>query len=151
VRLLTECASQGGNLLLDVGPRSDGTITPEEEAVLRGLGQWTHKHAEALYGTVAGIPKDYYYGPSLLNKQKNLLYLVCYDRPVDGVYVKGIRNEIKKVSVLGGPDLSWHRFMRADWANQPGILIADLPPAAVDPDATVIRIELDGPVSLTSQ
>jgi alpha-L-fucosidase len=148
VRLLTECASQGGNLLLDVGPRSDGTITPEEEAVLRGLGRWTHKNAEALYGSLAGIPKDYYYGPSLLNKERNVLYLVCYDRPVDGVYVKGINNEIKKVSVVGGPDLSWRRFMRAEWAHQPGILVVDLPAAAVDPDATVIRIELGGPISL---
>ncbi len=149
VRLLTECASQGGNLLLDVGPRSDGTITPEETAVLRGLGRWTHKNAEALYGTRSGIPKDYYYGPSMLNKERTVLYLVCYDRPVDGIYIKGIRNEIKRVSVLGGPVLPWRRFMKAEWAHQPGIVIADLPEAAMDPEATIVKVELDGPLSLT--
>jgi alpha-L-fucosidase len=151
VRLLTECASQGGNLLLDVGPRSDGTITPEETQVLLGLGRWTHKNAEALYGTTAGIPKDYYYGPSLLSKDRSVLYLVCYDRPADGVYVKGINNTIKRVSVVGGGELASRRFMQALWAKQPGILIIDLPAAAVDPDATVIKIELDGPLSLVGQ
>lgn len=148
VRLLTECASQGGNLLLDVGPRSDGTITPEEEAVLRGLGRWTHRNAEALYGTTAGIPKEYYYGPSMLNKARDVLYLVCYDRPTDGLYVKGINNTVKRASVLGGGELSQRRFMRAEWAHQPGIVIVDLPAEAVDPDATVVKLELDGPLSL---
>lgn len=151
VRLLTECASQGGNLLLDVGPRSDGTITPEQEQVLRGLGRWTHKNAEALYGTTAGIAKDYYYGPSLLSKGRNVLYLVCYDRPADGIYVKGIRNAVRRASVVGGGDLACRRFMKADWAKQPGILIVDLPAADVDPDATVVRLELDGPIDLTAE
>ena len=148
MRLLTECASQGGNLLLDVGPRSDGSITPEQEQILRGLGRWTQKNAEALYGTTGGIPKDYYYGPSLLNKARNILYLVCYDRPADGVYVKGIRNTIKRASVVGGSELTHRRFMKADWAQQPGIVIVDLPAGADDPDATVIKLELDGPIEL---
>lgn len=151
VRLLTECASQGGNLLLDVGPKSDGSITLEQEKVLRGLGRWTHKHAEALYGTVAGIPKDYFYGPSLLSQDRTALYLVCYDHPADGVYVKGIRNAIQRVSVVGGGELKYRRFMGAAWANQPGILIVDLPEAAMDPDATVIKVELEGPLTLVGR
>jgi alpha-L-fucosidase len=149
VRILTECASQGGNLLLDVGPRNDGTITPEEEAILRSLGTWTHKNAECLYGTTRGIPKDYYYGPSMLSKDRSVLYLVCYDRPVDGIYVKGIKNAVQRVSVLGGPDLVSHRFMRALWANQPGVLVIDVPESSIDPDATIVRIQLEGPLSLT--
>src|ERR1700690_2986829 len=150
VRMLTECASQGGNLLLDIGPRSDGTVTPEQEKILRGLGRWTHKNAEALYGTTAGIPKDYYYGPSMLNKARDALYLVCYDRPADGLYIKGIRNTVTRASVVGGGELSQRRFMRADWAGQPGIVIVDLPAAAADPDATVVKLELQGPIDLTS-
>jgi alpha-L-fucosidase len=150
VRLLTECASQGGNLLLDVGPRSDGTITPEQEKILRDLGRWTHRNAEALYGTTAGIPKDYYYGPSMLNKARDTLYLVCYDRPADGLYVKGVRNIVKRASVLGGGELAQRRFMGAAWASQPGIVIVDLPAEAADPDATVVKLELQGPIELTT-
>jgi hypothetical protein len=39
--------------------------------------------------------------------------------------------------------------MRADWAHQPGIVIVDLPAAAVDPDCTIVKLELDGPIQLT--
>jgi len=148
VRLLTECTSQGGNLLLDVGPRNDGTITPEEEKILRGLGRWTHKHGEAIYGTTAGIGKDYYYGPSMLNKARDVIYLVCYDRPADGLYIKGIRNAIKRASVVGGGELAFRRFMKVDWAREPGIVIVDLPPVAVDPEATVVKLELEGRLDL---
>ena len=74
--------------------------------------------------------------------------LICYDRPVDGLYVKGIRNTIKRASVVGGGDLACRRFMRAEWASQPGIAIIDLPAAAVDPDATVVKLELQGPLDL---
>jgi alpha-L-fucosidase len=148
VWLLTECASMGGNLLLDVGPRSDGTITREQEKILLGLGRWTHRHAEALYGTIAGVSKDYYYGPSMLSKDRTVLYLVCYDHPAGGVCVKGIRNTIKRVSVVGGGELKHHRFMEALWAGQPGILIIDLPGNGMDPDATVIKIELEGPLQM---
>ena len=38
--------------------------------------------------------------------------------------------------------------MQAEWAHQPGVLIADLPGAAVDPGATIVRIELDGALRL---
>ncbi len=41
--------------------------------------------------------------------------------------------------------------MEARWVNQPGILIIDLPETGMDPDATVIKIELDGPLSLVGQ
>ena len=103
-----------------------------------------------LYGTTAGIPKDYYYGPSLLNKSRDVLYLVCYDRPADGVYVKGVRNAVKRASVVGGGELVHRRFMKAEWAHQPGIVIIDLPAAAVDPEATIIKLELDGPIELVN-
>ena len=56
-----------------------------------------------------------------------MLYLVCYDHPHDGVYVKGIRNAIKRVSIVGGGELKHRRFMETLWADQPGILVIDIP------------------------
>jgi alpha-L-fucosidase len=85
----------------------------------------------------------------MLSKDRSVLYLVCYDRPADGIYVKGIKNTVQRVSVLGGPDLVSRRFMKAVWANQPGTLVIDVPESAIDPDATIVRIQLDGPLALT--
>lgn len=48
---LADIVSKNGNLLLNVGPKVDGTITEEQQAVLRGIGQWLKINGEAIYGT----------------------------------------------------------------------------------------------------
>jgi len=138
----------GGNLLLDIGPLSDGTIQPEQAAVLKGMGRWTKKHAEAVYGSIAGLPHGHFYGASTLNKAGNILFLFLFDRPCDSVAVKGIRNKVRRASIVGGPDLNQRFIGGAPWAGMPGVLWIDVPDTALDPDATVIKVELDGPLDL---
>jgi alpha-L-fucosidase len=65
----------GGNLLLDIGPKADGTITWEQTRLLKDLGRWTSKHAEAIYGSLAGLPAGHFYGPSTISKDSTILYL----------------------------------------------------------------------------
>lgn len=48
---LIDIVSKNGNLLLNVGPRSDGTITDEETQVLLGTGKWLDVNGEAIYST----------------------------------------------------------------------------------------------------
>jgi alpha-L-fucosidase len=151
VRMLAECSGMGGNLLLDIGPRSDGSIPDEDVAVLRGLGRWTHKHAEAIYGSVAGLPGGYFYGATTQNKARDVLYLICFDRPNGSVAVKGIRNDILRVSVVGGPELTSKKIGGAKWIGMPGVLWIDVPDAVLDPDATVIKVELKGPLDLAGE
>ena len=51
---LVEIASRGGNMLMNVGPRPDGTIQPEFQEVLRGVGRWLEVNGEGIYGTTYG-------------------------------------------------------------------------------------------------
>ena len=51
VRLLCTVTARGGNLLLCVGPRADGSLGPLHAARLRGLGEWLKLNGEAIYGT----------------------------------------------------------------------------------------------------
>lgn len=67
IDIFADCISKGGNLLLDIGPKADGTIPEEQEHILKELGRWTDKHKEAIYGTERGIPYDHYYGPTALS------------------------------------------------------------------------------------
>jgi len=48
---LVDIVSKNGNLLLNIGPRSDGTITDEETATLLQTGKWLELNGEAIYGT----------------------------------------------------------------------------------------------------
>ncbi|MBS1749222.1 MAG: alpha-L-fucosidase [Bacteroidetes bacterium] len=48
---LIDIVSKNGNLLLNIGPRSDGTITDEETQTLLGTGKWLDINGEAIYGS----------------------------------------------------------------------------------------------------
>ena len=51
VRTLVDVVSKNGTLLLNVGPKADGTIGPEDTAVLKAIGKWLKQNGEAIYGT----------------------------------------------------------------------------------------------------
>lgn len=60
IRQLVDMVSQNGNLLLNVGPKSDGTIPEEARSVLLQTGVWLKVNGEPIYGsrpfTVRGAP-----------------------------------------------------------------------------------------------
>ncbi|KAF2673742.1 glycoside hydrolase [Microthyrium microscopicum] len=51
VRLLVDIVSKNGNLLLDIGPKADGTIIEIMKLHLTNVGKWLSEHGEAIYGT----------------------------------------------------------------------------------------------------
>jgi alpha-L-fucosidase len=51
IHLLINCVAKGGNLLLNVGPRGDGTLCPMQVKRLRAVGAWLRVNGEAIYGT----------------------------------------------------------------------------------------------------
>jgi alpha-L-fucosidase len=49
--ILVDTASRGGNLLLDIGPKADGTIPVIMEQRLKEIGDWLKINGDAIYGT----------------------------------------------------------------------------------------------------
>lgn len=48
---LIEAVSKNGNLLLNVGPKGDGSIPDKDKEILRKIGEWLRKNGEAIYGS----------------------------------------------------------------------------------------------------
>lgn len=149
LRTFVDCLSNGGNLLLDIGPKEDGTIPEEQVAILKEFGRWTKKHKEAVYDTRAGIPAEHFQGYTTLNKAGDILYLYLPYKPNGVVEVKGLVNKVNRVWVVGnGAMLSYKVYNKNYWSDVPGNLYIDVPEQVQDSQITVLAVLLDGPVKL---
>lgn len=147
ITILSEVTGKGGNLLLDIGPKEDGTIPEEQVNILKEIGKWTSKHDEAIFGTMAGIPDGHFHGATSLSKDSTVLYLFTDDR--SDIFIKGLTSKIKKATVLGtGYELPVKVVGKISWSPVPGLVFIDVPANIQDKYLTVVRLELEGPVKL---
>lgn len=128
---LVDIVSKNGNLLLNVGPKADGTISDEDKAVLLEIGEWMEKNGEAIYGSrpwriAAEGPTKVAEGQFTDGKDKvftaedfrftvkgDSLYAICLHYPEDGrVTIKALGKQdashlpkfhgiIKDIELLG--------------------------------------------------
>lgn len=149
LRTFVDCLSNGGNMLLDIGPKEDGTIPEEQISILKEFGRWTNKHKEAIYDTRAGIPTEHFQGYTSLNKNGDILYLYLPYRPNGCVEVKGLVNNVNRVWVVGsGQMLNYKVYNKNYWSQVPGNLYIEVPDTVLDPQITVLAVLLDSPIKL---
>jgi alpha-L-fucosidase len=129
---LVDIVSKNGNLLLNVGPKPDGTIPPEARERLIGLGQWLRINGEAIYGarhwqtfgegstTVSGHMREHEDKPFnaqdiCFTSNDQALYAICLGWPGDSAVIKSLGNgsalnadQIASIEMLGSSEsLSW--------------------------------------------
>ena len=150
IDLFVDTISKGGNLLLNISPKSDGSIPNKQKSILKELGKWNKKHSSAIYSTKKGIPYDHFYGPSTLSKDNKTLFLFVRDIPKDNqIVLKGISNKINRAYVVGnGTVLNKQLLCKVYWNKYPGISYLEIPEETLDPYYTVIAIVLDSPIKL---
>jgi alpha-L-fucosidase len=149
IRIFVDCLSMGGNLLLDIGPKANGTIPAEQVRILEELGRWTSKHGEAIYGTRSGLPSGHYYGPSTLSANGETLYLFITQIPRYPIVLKGLKNQINRIRIVGeGTKLTHQIVGKMYWSEVPGLIYIDIPKEKLDKQVTVIAIQLKGKIAL---
>jgi alpha-L-fucosidase len=135
IGLLVETASKGGNLLLNVGPKPDGTFPEESVERLQAMGRWMAVNGEAIRGTTAS---PLAHAPFRATSKPNRLYLLLPQWPGTSLLVPGLRSPVRRATLLADP-------ARSPLASTPGDrgVVLTLPSAPPDPVWPVLRLEFD--------
>ena len=142
IRNLIDIASKGGNYLLNVGPKSDGTFPQESIDRLKEIGAWMKVNSEAIYDTKASPLPILPWGRCTKKENANTttLYLSVFDWPEDGeLVIPGLKNEIVTAKLLSNG-----KVLKAK-SNDDGIVI-NVQGTAPDKIASVIKLVVKGKV-----
>jgi alpha-L-fucosidase len=107
VHYLVDVVSKNGNLLLNVGPRADGTIPEVMQSCLRRVGEWLRVNGEAIYGSRAW--DTYKDGDVRFTRKGDTLYAIALEWPEEDLRLTSLAGkEVQKVEMLGlnGP-VTW--------------------------------------------
>jgi alpha-L-fucosidase len=155
---LVDIVSKNGALLLNIGPKPDGTIPDEEQQILRDVGKWLRVNGEAIYGTrpflvfgegptkVGGgmftdTNRAAFTGEDFrFTVKKNTLYAICLAWPGKVAHVRSLADKnlrfggtVTKVELLGHKE-------GLRWSNGPGGLTIEVPDEKPCDYAFVFRI-----------
>ena len=135
---LTVC--RGANMLLNVGPTPEGTFTPEEVSLLKGLGAWMKTNGEAVHGTAAGpFPFDFEWGS--MTRKPGKLYLHVLKWNPEGIAFHGLKSRVKRAWLLADAERS---PLEVEQDLSRGTIRVKTPRQDPSPYADVVVLELDG-------
>jgi alpha-L-fucosidase len=134
---LTVC--RGANMLLNVGPKPDGTLCPEEIASLKAIGRWMKVNGEAIYGTTAS-PFDYDFEWGAISQKPGKLYLHVMKWDPAGISFDGLKSKITRAYLLANKGAA----LRVEQDAGKGDVTVRVPARAPDENISVIALELDG-------
>jgi alpha-L-fucosidase len=141
IRSLIDIVSKNGNLLLNVGPRADGSLPEAQLAALDGIGRWLAVNGEAIYGTrpwTRFMDQGENGAEVRYTITDSTLYATVIALPADRVVA------LPAVPIKPGGNV---QLLGCDqpieWTQTAGRLIVHLPVQIADDDIPVLKIELE--------
>lgn len=136
INLLIEKVSRGGNLLLNIGPTSDGRIPVIMQERLLQIGQWLMTNGEAIYGTRQWLDGAQQNNALKFTEKGRTLYLFLTDHSMRTVRINGVKH-VKSISLLGcRENVSWRESGNGIAVSLPLLTIDEVP----SPYAWVLKI-----------
>lgn len=134
IRNLIDIASKGGNYLLNIGPKGDGSVPEESVRSFRAIGAWMNKYGEAIYATTASPFEKLDWGRC--TQKPGTLFLHVFDWPKEGTLRVPITNTVRGAVLVGGQQLHFR-------CSPLGAEI-QLPSEMPDKIAAVVRLDIEG-------
>ena len=100
LRMLIDGVSNGGNLLLNVGPTARGTFDDRAQDRLRGMGEWMKLNDRSIYGCTMSdfdAPRDCRYTQ---NPDTGRLYCHVFAWPMKALRLPGMAGEVEYAQLL---------------------------------------------------
>lgn len=113
IEVMAKTVSCGGNLLMNVGPTSDGRIDPIFQDRLINFGRWLSINGPAIYGTKPWTYQKDSLAPVWYTSSKSLIYAIVLDWPPNNILrlvsgASAFKANVTKVNLLGNPEnLHW--------------------------------------------
>ena len=152
IRMLVECVSKNGNLLLNVGPDAKGRIPKSSIKILKEVGNWMKKNSQSIYGCgIADFPKPEW---GRYTQAGNRLYAHILEPQAGAICLLNMAGKVKKARLLADgsevriPPKEWnlseykeHEFLYLKHGQGNNYPLPD----KID---TVVEVELEGGLTL---
>ncbi len=137
VRNLITCARDGGNHLLNIGPKPDGSIPTESVRILEAVGQWMDRNGAAIHGAEpCRVRRSNYIN---FSRKANTLYAHVYYWPGETVVIPGLNTQVKAARFL-----SAEGGRKIEFEQDPfRVRLLRLPRSAPDTPVTTLVLECD--------
>jgi len=135
VEYLVTAAGGGGNYLLNIGPKADGSIPSQSARVLKGVGDWLSRNGEAIYDSDRVQMESMHNIWGKWTRKGRTAYLHVFAWPGSEIAVGGLRCKVKSARVLA----TGAKVKFSQTANR--LIMAGLPEKKPDSPATVIALE----------
>jgi alpha-L-fucosidase len=135
VRNLITCAHGGGNYLLNIGPKPDGSIPEESVDIMTQVGKWMDRNGSSIYtADKCSVGRSNY---ASFTRKGNTLYMHVHFWPGDYVAISGLQSKVKSAKLLAtGKNVE---FSQEQFRTR----FTGLPQAAPDKPVTTIAIECE--------
>ena len=135
IRNLISCVRDGGNYLLNIGPKPDGSIPEESVQVLTEVGNWMQTNGRSIYESdLCQVRRSNY---ASFTRIGNILYMHVHFWPGEYVAISGLRTKVKSAKLVKtGAEL---KFTQDDFR----VRVIDLPVKAPDFPVTTIALECE--------
>ena len=136
IKMLVSCTTGGGNLLLNFGPRPDGTFAEGEAKVARAMGAWLKKYGSAIYGTRGGPYRNGAWGGSCHKDDK--LFLHVFGWGDKGLAPDALPCRVKSARTLDGKPVAFNQDDEE--------FSVQIEQAARNTPVTVVELTLEKPI-----